>query len=152
MSLTDLPPEILGIIIDRSAADLTHGRATLLGLSMMSRYIRSVTKPRLFQRIFFRDKPHSPGDEILHSIRRFMADPELCHHARAVNLCLTRVKCLSQHHAASSEPYHYLILPELMQALAEMPDATTLSIRIDGAQGMICMEGLDAAVRWVTPR
>lgn len=150
MALTNLPPELLGIIVDRCAADLTNDRAALLSLSTTNTYIRSVTKPRLFERIFFRDNPHSSGDEVLHSIRRFMAAPELRRHARTVSLCLARVKCLGQDHAASSEPYHYLVLPELVQALAEMPGVAELSIRIDGAQGMICLEGLHAAVRWST--
>ncbi|KAK7704100.1 hypothetical protein SLS64_008658 [Diaporthe eres] len=74
--LDDLPPELLREIVDLCADDMTTGRATLLSLSVMNKYIRSVTTSRLFERICFRDGPESPGDEILHSIRRFKAAPE----------------------------------------------------------------------------
>lgn len=146
--LEHLPPEILGKVVDFCADDAAAGRATLLNLSVMNKYLRDVTTPKLFQRIRFRDSPESPGDEILHSIRRFMAAPWLRKHARTLSLHLNRRNCGGTDHATLTEPYHPLVLPELVDALIRMPEILEIFIRTDGRQGRTCMGGLQAAVRW----
>lgn len=151
-SLTDVPPELLRKIVDLCADDVSHGRTALLNLSVMNKYIRKVAEPRVFTHIFFRDRPQSPGDEFLQTIRRFMRAPGLCHHARTVTLCLNRVKCLGSGHATYSEPYHYLVLPELVEALVAMPNVMDLAIQISAGQGRVCLHGLQTAVRWGTAR
>lgn len=146
--LEDLPPELLGKIVDLCADDMTVGRTTLLSLSVMNKYLRNVTAPRLFERICFRDGPESPGDEILHSIRRFKASPELGRHTRAVSLYLNRLKFLGEWPHTLSQPYHYLVLPEFVNFLVAMPGATELYIRLGGGQGAKCLDGLHAVVHW----
>lgn len=148
--LTHLPHEPLGNVVDICADDAVVGRATLRSLSVVSRYLRDVTKPRLFQWICFRDGPQSPGDEILHSIRRLLAAPEIWHHARVLSLYLNRLYCLGADHASLKEPYHPLVLPELVEALVKMPKITDIYIHTEGKQGKMCLKGLGAAVRWCT--
>ncbi|KAH8788224.1 hypothetical protein F5883DRAFT_657867 [Diaporthe sp. PMI_573] len=144
--LEDLPPELLYKIFELCANDGAHGRVTLICLSVMNKYFRNVTTSRLFKHIRFHDLPESPGDEILHSIRRFMATPELLSHARTVSLYLNRDTRLGSDQAALTEPYHYLILPEFVEALVKMPDVTELYIGIGGWQARRCLQGLQAAV------
>lgn len=146
--LEHLPPTLLRKIVHFCSDDAAVGRATLLNLSVMNKYLRNVTASRLFQQICFRDSPDSPGDEILHSIRRFIAAPELWFHARTLSLYLRRRNCLGADHASPTEPYHSLLLPELVGALVKMPDITELYIHVDGQQGRRCLEGLQAAVLW----
>lgn len=146
--LDDLPPELLRKIVDLCADDICVGRATLLSLSVMNKYLRSVTAARLFERICFRDGPASPGDEILHSIRSFKAAPELWTHARTASLYLNRLDCIEKDPAAPPKPYHYLILPEFIQALLKMPKVTELHIHADHELGRSCLRGLQAAVHW----
>lgn len=148
--LEHLQPKVLRKIVQICADDVAVGRATLLSLSVMNKYLRSVAVPRLFQRVRFRDNPESPGDEILHSIRRFVAAPELWFHARTLSLYLKRRNCLGADHATVTDPYHSLLLPELVAALVKMPKLTELLIQTDGTQGRKCVEGLQAAVRWGT--
>lgn len=150
--LEHLAPELLQNIVHRCADDVVAGRATLLSLSVMNKYLRNVTVSRLFQRVCFRDSPESSGDEILHSIRRFVAASELWFHARTLCLYLKRRNCLGADHATLTEPYHSLLLPELVAALIKMPRITELFIQMDGTQGRKCLEGLQAAVRWGTAR
>lgn len=146
--LEHLPPKLLRNIVQFCADDVFVGRATLLSLSVVNKYIRNVTTSRLFQRICFRDSPESPGDEILHSIRRFIAAPELWFHARTLSLYLRRRNCRGEGHTTPTEPYHSLLLPELVGALVKMPEITELYIHMDGKQGRKCLEGLQAAVLW----
>lgn len=148
--LEHLQPKVLRKIVQLCADDVAVGRATLLSLSVMNKYLRSVTVSRLFQRVRFRDSPESPGDEVLHSIRRFVAAPELWFHARTLSLYLKRRNCLGADHATLTEPYHSLLLPELVAALVKMPKITELFIQTDGTQGRKCLDGLQAAVRWGT--
>ncbi|KAG6362730.1 hypothetical protein INS49_007823 [Diaporthe citri] len=136
--LENLPPEILRGIVEICADDVSVGRATLLSLSVMNKYLRNVTASRLLQRIRFRDGPESPGDEILHSIRRFMAAPEVWCHARSISLYLNRLKYLSVGDDRLAEPYHYLILPELFEALAKMQEVTELYMHMDAADEAVC--------------
>lgn len=76
--LDDLPPELLREIVGLCADDVYTGRATLLSLSVMNRYLRSATASRLFERIYLRDEPESLGDEILHNLRRLIhCDPQV---------------------------------------------------------------------------
>lgn len=146
--LEHLGPKLLRKIVNLCADDAAVGKVTLLSLSVMSKYLRSVTTTRLFQRICFRDSPESSGDEILHSIRRFVTAPELWFHARTLSLYLRRRNCLGANHARPTEPYHYLLLPELIGALIKMPEITELYIHMDGKQGRRCLQGLRAAVLW----
>ena len=146
--LEDLPPELLHKIFDLCANDGADGRATMMCLSVMNKYFRNVATSRLFKHIRFHDLPESPGDEILHSIRRFMATPELLSHARTVSLYLNRDTRLGSDQAALMEPYHCLILPEFVAALVKMPDVTELYIEIGGWQARRCLQGLKAAVHW----
>ena len=146
--LEDLPPRLLRRIVDRCADDLTHGRTTLLSLSVMNRYFRSLTVSRVFKHISFHDSSHSTGDEILHSIRQFMKFPELWCHARTVSLSMNRISCLGAGHTTRTDPYHCLVLPELFKALVTMSEVTELSIHTYGRQGKRCLQGLQAAVRW----
>lgn len=146
--LEHLPPKVLLKITHFCADDAVVGRKTLLRLSVMNKYLRNVTISRLFQRICFRDSPESQGDEIFHSLRRFMAAPQLWFHARTLGLYLRRRNCLGADHAVPTEPYHPLLLPELVGALVRMPEVTELYIHMDGTQGRNCMQGLQAAVHW----
>lgn len=149
--LDDLTPELLRKIVDLCADDTCVGQATLLGLSVMNKYLRSVTAARLFERICFRDGPASPGDEIIHSIRSFKTAPELWTHARTASLYLNRLDCLKEDPTAPPEPYHYFILPEFVQALLKMPKVTELYIHADHELGRNCLRGLKAAVHWCLP-
>lgn len=146
--LEHLPPKVILKITHFCADDAVVGRKTLLSLSVMNKYLRNVTISRLFQRICFRDSPESQGDEIFHSIRRFMAAPQLWFQARTLGLYLRRRNCLGADHAVPTEPYHPLLLPELVGALVRMPEVTELYIHTDGTQGRNCLQGLQAAVRW----
>lgn len=154
--LEELPPELLGKIVDfcaedifnRFAHDVAQGRTTLLSLSVMNKYLRNVTARRLFERLYFRDDPDSPGDEILQSIRRFRAAPELWPHVRVVILRLNRLKWLGPDRTALTEPYHYLIIPELFELLASMPNITDLYIHLNGEQGARCIQGAQSAKHW----
>lgn len=114
----------------------------------MNKYLRNVTASRLFERICFRDGPESPGDEILHSIRRFKAAPEFRRHTRTVSLYLNRPQYPGPDYRTHTQPYHYLVLPELVDALFQMPAATELYIRLGGVQGARCLDGLRSAVNW----
>lgn len=151
--LQDLPPELLRKIVDMSADDITHGRKAMLGLSVTSKYIRNVTIPRLFERIRFRDGPKSSGDEILYSIRQFTQAPDLWRHVRTVSLHLNRCEeWVAYVTSTLAEPYHYLILPELINALVRMPNVTELHIGLAGEQGVRCLDGLQTAVHWCLAR
>lgn len=146
--LDDLPPELLRQVVDLCADDISAGRATLLSLSVMNKYLRSVTASRLFERVRFRDSPESPGDEILHSIRRFKAAPELSCHTRTVSLYLNRLKFVGPQPFTLTRPYHYLVFPELVDTLVKLPATTELYISLGGEQGVRCLDGLEAAVCW----
>lgn len=141
--LEHLPPELLLRILDHCGDDISHGRKALLDLSVMNRYIRNVATSRVFKHICFHDHAQSLGDEILHSIRRFMAIPNLMWHARTVGLYLNRADSLEK-------PYHYLVLPELVEALVTMTDVSELYIHSEGTHGRNCLQGLEAAVHWRT--
>lgn len=146
--LEDLPPELLRKVVDFCAHDIAVGRVTLLSLSVMNKYFRDVTAPRLFERICFRDSPESPGDEILDTIRRFKANPYFRRHPRTVSLHLNRLKWVGTDQTTLTQPYHYLVLPELVDSLVRMPEAKELYIRLGGEQGARCLDGLHAAVHW----
>lgn len=141
--LEHLPPELLHRILDHCGDDFYHGRKALIDLSVMNRYLRNVATSRVFKHICFHDHAQSPGDEILHSIRRFMANPDLMWHARTVGLYLNRADSLEK-------PYHYLVLPELVEALVTMTDVSELYIHSEGTHGRNCLQGLEAAVHWCT--
>lgn len=141
--LGDLPPELLQKIFDLCAHDVFQGRKSLLSLSIMNKYFRSIATSWVFKHICFRDHAQSPGNEILHSIRRFMAAPGLSSRARTISLYLNRAD-------SCRKPYHYLVLPELVEALVKMTDVSELYLHSENTPGRLCMEGLEAAVHWST--
>lgn len=148
MLLENLPPELLRRIVDICADDGADVRMTLHSLSVMNKFLRSVTAPRLFDQIYFHDAADSRGDEILLTLRQFEAVPELWCHAQAVVLRLNRHKCLRTDLNRLTEPYHYLVMARFFETLGGMPNVRELHIHVDGEPGCRCLEGLEAAVHW----
>jgi hypothetical protein len=147
--LKNLPPEILHRIFSHCTDDVALGRKALLSLSAMNKYFRRAATAQLFKHNRFCDLQGSAADEILDSIRAFMATPKLSRHARTVSLYLNReTHVWGTDDTEFTEPYHHLVLSEFVKALAKILAVAELYIEVvrGSWQGRRCLEWLKAAV------